>query len=83
MFAPVPLGEAPGSVSLKCDPDLATSLRSRYAAITPGYHLNKRHWNTVTLDGSVPGVEVLELIDHSYDLVVARLTRAQRDQLAT
>ncbi|MDQ2813835.1 MAG: MmcQ/YjbR family DNA-binding protein [Actinomycetota bacterium] len=83
MFALVPLGEAPGSVSLKCDPDLAVSLRGRYAGITPGYHLSKRHWNTVTLDGSVPGEEVLELIDHSYDLVVARLTKAQRDQLVT
>ena len=83
MFALVPLGPAPGSVSLKCDPDLAADLRRRYAGITPGYHLNKRHWNTVALDGSVPGEEVLELIDHSYDLVVARLTRAQRDQLAT
>ena len=61
----------------------AVSLRARYAAVTPGYHLNKRHWNTVTLDGSVPDEEVLELIEHSYDLVVARLTKAQRDQLIT
>ena len=83
MFALVPLGAAPGSVSLKCDPDLAIALRGRYAGITPGYHLSKRHWNTVMLDGSVPEEEVLELIDHSYDLVVARLTKAQRDQLAT
>ena len=83
MFALVPLGEAPGSVSLKCDPDLAVGLRGRYAGITPGYHLNKRHWNTVTLDGSVPDEGVLELIGHSYDLVVARLTKAQRDQLIT
>ena len=83
MFALVPLGEAPGSVSLKCDPDLAVGLRDRYAGVTPGYHLNKRHWNTVLLDGSVPGEEVRELIDHSYDLVVARLTRVQRNQLAT
>jgi predicted DNA-binding protein (MmcQ/YjbR family) len=83
MFALVPLGETPGSVSLKCDPGLAISLRARYAGVTPGYHLSKRHWNTVTLDGSVPDEEVLELIDHSYDLVVARLTRAQRDQLIT
>jgi predicted DNA-binding protein (MmcQ/YjbR family) len=82
MFAMVPLGEAPGSVSLKCDPGLAVGLRGRYAGITPGYHLNKRHWNTVTLDGSVPAAEVRELIDHSYDLVVAGLSRAQRDQLA-
>jgi predicted DNA-binding protein (MmcQ/YjbR family) len=83
MFALVPLGEAPGSVSLKCDPDLAVGLRDRYAGVTPGYHLNKRHWNTVTLDGSVPDEEVLELIDHSYDLVVARLSKAQRDGLMT
>jgi len=82
MFALVALGGAPGSVSLKCDPDLAVGLRSRYAGITPGYHLNKRHWNTVALDGSVPFEEVLELIDHSYDLVVARLSRTQRDQLS-
>jgi predicted DNA-binding protein (MmcQ/YjbR family) len=83
MFALVPLGEAPGSVSLKCDPELAISLRGRYAGVTPGYHLSKRHWNTVALDGTVPDEEVLELIDHSYDLVVARLTQAQRDQLIT
>jgi predicted DNA-binding protein (MmcQ/YjbR family) len=83
MFALVPLGQTPASVSLKCDPDLAVGLRGRYAGITPGYHLNKRHWNTLTLDGSVPDEEVLELLDHSYDLVVARLTKAQRDQLIT
>jgi predicted DNA-binding protein (MmcQ/YjbR family) len=82
IFALVPLGGVPASVSLKCDPELAVSLRGRYGGIVPGYHLNKRHWNTVTLDGSVPPGEVLELIDHSYDLVVARLTRAQRRQLA-
>jgi predicted DNA-binding protein (MmcQ/YjbR family) len=83
MFALVPLGPPPGSVSLKCDPGLAADLRSRYAGITPGYHLNKRHWNTVALDGSVPEDEVLELVDHSYDLVLAGLTRAQRDKLIT
>jgi predicted DNA-binding protein (MmcQ/YjbR family) len=83
MFALVTLGPPPGSVSLKCDPDLATGLRARYTAITPGYHLNKRHWNTVTLDGLMPDEELLELIDHSYELVVARLTRAQRNNLMT
>ena len=83
MFALVPFGPPPGSVSLKCDPDLAVGLRARYAAITPGYHLNKRHWNTVALDGSVPDEELTELIDHSYGLVVARLTRAQRNELMT
>ena len=83
MFALVSLGPPPGSVSLKCDPDLAAVLRDRHAGITPGYHLNKRHWNTVTLNGSVPDEELLELIDHSYDLVVARLPRAQRNELST
>jgi predicted DNA-binding protein (MmcQ/YjbR family) len=83
MFALVPLGAEPANVSLKCEPGLAVSLRDRYPGVTPGYHLNKRHWNTVALDGSVPDEEVRELIDHSYDLVVARLTRAQRSQLAT
>jgi predicted DNA-binding protein (MmcQ/YjbR family) len=81
MFAMVPLGPAPGSVSLKCDPHLAINLRASHPAITPGYHLNKRHWNTVELDGSVRDEELLDLIDHSYDLVVARLTRAQRASL--
>ena len=81
MFALVSLGPPPGSVSLKCDPDLATDLRARYPAITPGR--NKRHWNTVTLDGSMPDEELQELIDHSYELVVARLTRAQRNNLMT
>ena len=79
----MPPGEVPGSVSLKCDPDLAVSLHARYAGVRPGYHLSKRHWNTVMLDGSVPGEEVLELIEHSCDLVVARLTKAQRDHLIT
>jgi predicted DNA-binding protein (MmcQ/YjbR family) len=83
MFALVSLGSAPGSVSLKCDPGLAADLRGRYAAITPGYHLSKRHWNTVALDGSVPEEEVLELVDHSYDLVLAGLTRTQRGTLVT
>ena len=83
MFALVPLSPTPGSISLKCDPDLGADLRARFAAITPGYHLNKRHWNTVNLDGSVPDEELLDLIDHSYDLVVARLTKAQRRALLT
>jgi predicted DNA-binding protein (MmcQ/YjbR family) len=81
IFAIISLGAAPGSVSLKCDPDLAIELRERYAAITAGYHLNKTHWNTVELDGSVPDDELSEQIDHSYELIVARLTRAQRAEL--
>jgi predicted DNA-binding protein (MmcQ/YjbR family) len=67
------------SVSLKCDPALAVALREEYAAVTAGYHLDKRHWNTVELDGSVPSEVLSEWIEDSYDLVVAGLSRAQRD----
>jgi predicted DNA-binding protein (MmcQ/YjbR family) len=81
MFALLPLDATAASVSLKCDPDLATALRARYPAVTPGYHLNKRHWNTVMLDGTVPDDEVQEWIEHSYDLVVAKLPRHRRDTL--
>lgn len=74
--------ESPARLSLKCDPELADMLRQRYEAVGPGYHLNKRHWNTVTLDGRVPDGEITWMIDHSYDLVVAGLTRAERQQLS-
>ncbi|MBA4322541.1 MAG: MmcQ-like protein [Odoribacter sp.] len=57
------------SVNLKCDPALAIELREKYSSVTPGYHMNKKHWNTVLLDGSVPDVEVFSWIDHSYSLV--------------
>jgi len=57
------------SVSLKCDPGYAVALREQYPAVTPGYHLNKRHWNTVELDGSVPDAEVVEWIQDSFELV--------------
>jgi predicted DNA-binding protein (MmcQ/YjbR family) len=66
------------SVSLKCDPGYARALREQYAAVAPGYHLNKRHWNTVQLDGSVPSDELDDWIDESYALVVAGLPRGQR-----
>lgn len=81
IFALVPLmGDRPG-VSLKCDPDLALHLRDRHKAVRPGYHLNKRHWITVDLDGSIDDDECFEMIDHSCDLVVRRLTKALRAQL--
>ena len=83
MFALSQLGAASLRVSVKCEPSLADALRQTYAAVTPGYHLNKQHWNSVILDGSVPDEEVLELVDHSYDLVLAGLTRAQRNRLIT
>jgi predicted DNA-binding protein (MmcQ/YjbR family) len=73
--------EAPLRVSLKCDPELAEGLRAAHEAIGPGYHLNKRHWNTVILDGSVPEHMVTEMIEDSYDLVVAKLPKATQSEL--
>lgn len=78
MFALSELAATPLSVSLKCEPDLAVQLRATYPEIVGGYHLNKRHWNTVRLDGAVPEYLVLEMIEDSYDLVVAKLPRARR-----
>jgi len=57
------------SINLKCDPALAIELRERYSEVAPGYHMNKKHWNTVFLTGSVPDKEVFSWIDHSYDLI--------------
>lgn len=57
------------TVNLKCDPSLALELRDSYASVSPGYHMNKKHWNTISLDGSIPDRLVLEWIDHSYNLV--------------
>jgi predicted DNA-binding protein (MmcQ/YjbR family) len=78
MFALVSLEGDPGSVNLKCDPGLALELRARYSAVRPGYHQNKRHWNTVDLDRSIDDNELQEMIDHSYGLVVDGLPRSQR-----
>src|SRR4051812_15906531 len=65
MFALAALDVAPPSVNLKCDPDLALELRDRYEQVRPGYHMNKKHWNTVVLDGAIPGTEIREMIDQS------------------
>ncbi len=81
MFALVPLDGDPGSVNLKCDPDIAVELRARHATVRPGYHQNKRHWNTVELDGSVPDAEWRDMIEQSYELVVDRLPRSERVRL--
>ena len=78
MFALVMLSGDPGFVNLKCDPELAVELRARHAAVRPGYHANKKHWNSVDLDGSINDAEVQEMVEHSYDLVVASLPRAKR-----
>ena len=68
-------------MSLKCEPELAEQLRASYPAIRPGYHLNKRHWNTVTLDGSVPDGTVADMLEDSYDLIVAKLPARVRREL--
>ena len=78
MFALVMLAGEPGSVNLKCDPEWALELRARFEAVRPGYHQNKRHWNTVDLDGTVDDVDLREMVDHSYELVVSRLPRRDR-----
>lgn len=70
-------------VTLKCEPSLALELRAQYPAVTPGYHVNKRHWNTVVLDGSVPDDEVLEMVGHAYQRVVAGLPRHVRERLGS
>ena len=78
MFALSALESRPLRVSIKCEPDLAEGLRATYPAIQPGYHLNKRHWVTITLDGSVADETVFGLVEDSYDLVVAGLPARQR-----
>lgn len=77
-LAPLDLFE---SVNLKCDPERAVELRAEHPGITPGYHMNKVHWNTVATDGSVPDRLILELVDHSYDLVRASLPKKVREAL--
>ncbi len=69
MFALISEGKTPVQLSLKCDPQLAATLREKYDEIMPGYHLNKKHWNTLVLAGQLPWEEVRGLIRHSYDLV--------------
>ncbi|MFI9184045.1 MmcQ/YjbR family DNA-binding protein [Streptomyces goshikiensis] len=80
VFALSALDAEPLKVNLKCEPELAVRLREEHAAIVPGYHMNKRHWNTVTVSG-LPDAPVRELVEDSYDLVVAGLPRAERLRL--
>lgn len=81
MFALAPLDEVPATANLKCDPDLALELRDRYEQVRPGYHMNKKHWNTVQIDSVIPDAELRKMIDHSYELVVTRLPNAKRKLL--
>ncbi len=82
MFALLSLDDVPPRVNLKCDPDLALELRDRFEQVRPGYHMNKRHWNTVELERGLPDTELKKMIDHSYDLVVKALPRAAQAKMA-
>ena len=81
IFALSRLHADPLSVSVKCDPLLAEQLRGAHPAITAGYHLNKRHWNTILIDGSLPDAMIADMIEDSYDLVVSKLPRARQVSL--
>src|SRR3990170_4515354 len=81
MFALLAEDSRPWTINLKSDPDEALALRAAYPAIAPGYHMNKRHWNTLTLDGSLPDALVLEFIDQSYHLVLGGLTKLEKEKL--
>lgn len=69
------------SISLKCDPITADFLRNQYPAVTPGYHLNKQHWNTVLINDTVPLTELKWMVDHSYDLVFKSLKKYEKENL--
>jgi predicted DNA-binding protein (MmcQ/YjbR family) len=81
MFALAALDEIPATANLKCDPDLALELRDRYEQVRPGYHMNKKHWNTVEIDSGIPDAELRGMIDHSYGLVVKSLPKVVRAKI--
>jgi predicted DNA-binding protein (MmcQ/YjbR family) len=81
IFAIASLEADPPSISLKCEPDLAVQLRNDHAAITPGYHLNKRLWNTVVHDGTVPARLMRDMVEDSYDLVVSAMPKRVQQEL--
>jgi predicted DNA-binding protein (MmcQ/YjbR family) len=81
IFALSRLADDPLCVSLKCDPALAEELREANAAVMPGYHLNKRHWNTVIIDGSLPDQMISDMVQDSYDLIVSKLPPVRRQAL--
>jgi predicted DNA-binding protein (MmcQ/YjbR family) len=78
MFALLTVEDVPVRMNLKCEPERALDLRDRYEGIIPGYHMNKKHWNTLVLDQTLPGDLIRELIDHSYGLVYASLPQKVR-----
>ncbi|MFC5408348.1 MmcQ/YjbR family DNA-binding protein [Larkinella bovis] len=81
IFALTSLDSNPLSINLKCDPEKAVDLREQYDAVRPGYHMNKTHWNTVLINGSIRESDLKSWIDHSYELIVNRLPKAARPAL--
>ena len=81
IFALASLDQVPATANLKCDPDLALELRDRYEQVTPGYHMNKKHWNTVEIESGIPEIELRKMIDHSYELVVKRLPKSKASRV--
>ncbi len=81
MFALTDIESKELRINLKCDPFRSLDLRTQYSQITPGFHMNKKHWNTVFVDGTIPDKEIMELIDHSYDLVFKRLKKSDREKI--
>ena len=81
MFALLDLSEDSRGISLKCDPELAIELREQYPEVTPAWHFNKKHWNTINMDGSITDEQLRKWIDQSYDLVVKSLPKSKREEL--
>ena len=81
MFGLLSTEENPPRVNLKCDPALALMLRERYPAVLPGYHMNKQHWNTVIVDGSIPDDDIRKMVEHSYELVYKSLTKLEKSKI--
>lgn len=81
MFALVDTEGRPTTLALKCDPERAVQLREEYTAVVPGFHMNKSHWNTITIDGSIRSSLLQEWIDHSYELVRRSLPKAVQNEL--
>jgi predicted DNA-binding protein (MmcQ/YjbR family) len=81
IFLLASLDDIPLRINLKCDPEMAVDLRERYESVLPGYHMNKTHWNTVIIDGSVPGTEILNWITDSYLLVINSLRKNERERI--
>ena len=81
IFILASLDSIPLQINLKCDPGKVVELREEYKAVQPGYHMNKKHWNTIIIDGSIPNKKILEWIDHSYNLVVKGLRKTDQERL--